>query len=235
MKYRSWREAVANGEFLYHHCRNIDHVLYDIVIPYRPHIHLPVPDCSGHCNFDDWHTYLDYDTAYRWLAERTGFWPLWLAVGADEDAIYMTGYASQFTRIISWSKEGNKYRKTGEFPSDVLFSWQQAPQGAFYLDYSNWHVVLNSVYLHCKDGHQAEIRDISSWWERQILRPSWKKSDWQRVTIRGTHSVQAVCPQLDLRSADLVRVRNKKEKIRLEKMGFRNVEVWRIKTWSSFS
>lgn len=235
MQYRSWGEAARSGALFFHHTRDVSHVTHDIAIPCRPHLHMPEPACRFELDCwscrdeqsEKWHDHLHFDACYRWLAERVGFWPIWLAVGAGEEALRMTGYDNQFGRCIAWSRDGNTYRTAGEFPSYALFSWRQPPQGIRYLDYDNWCIgLLNSVTI---QDHRSYVRDVPEWLERGILRRSWKDSDWLRKAIRETHSTQAVVPQLDLRSADLVRVRNKKEQLRLQAMGFERVEVWRMK------
>jgi hypothetical protein len=237
MQYRSWGEATADGALFFHHTRDIAHVAYDIAIPCRPHLHMPEPRCASdevNCwtlldeQSEKWHDHLYFDACYRWLAERVGFWPLWLAVGAEEETLRMTGYDNQFQRCLTRSRDGNTHRQAGDAPSYALFSWRQPPPGIRYLDYDNWCVgLLNSAVI---DHHRSYVRDVPAWLEKGILRRSWKDSDWLRRAIREVYSTQAVAPQLDLRSADLVRVRNKREQARLRALGFGQVEVWRMKT-----
>jgi hypothetical protein len=56
--------------------------------------------------------------------------------------------------------------------------------------------------------------------EARILRQSWKRSDWLRCARNEPHSVQAVAPMLDLRTADQVWCRNQVTKVALIELGF---------------
>ena len=70
---------------------------------------------------------------------------------------------------------------------------------------------------------------MSNYEKRLIFKPSWKKSKWLLYAKKKPHSVQLVVPNLDLRKAKRVWVRNKKTKNFLESVGFRNVDMKRIK------
>jgi hypothetical protein len=232
-----YEKARLDGALLFHHCRPLEFSTYDLAVPVRLTDILPKPAAcpaptEGHCEWDDWHDALHMEASYRWLAERVGFWPLWLAVGADEEAAYMSGYSSQFARLLSWSKQGRVYRQPGAFPSDVLFSWAQSPAGARYLDYSNWHYPLNAVYEVSR--HQKDC-EVPKSFEPSIFRPSWSETRWLREALREPGTVQAVSPLLDLRSADRVRVRSAAAKRELVARGFpgERVEVYRlaVRSW----
>lgn len=231
--YANWRQARSGGALLFHHSRPLAYSPYDLVLPTRL-TDLSSPTCpkptaaKPYCPWDDWHDALHMEAAYRWLAERVGFWPLFLAVGSGEDTLRMTGYEHQFARILAWHKSGNTYRAKGDFPSDALFSWREPPALVRFTDYSWWHVVLNSHEL--VGRHRYALRDISPYYERCILRPSWNQARWLTKALKEPGSTQAVAPQLDLRSADLVRVRSKQARAQLLERGFtpKRVEVWRM-------
>jgi hypothetical protein len=145
---------------------------------------------------------LTFDAAYAWAAERVGFWPLFVAVGRDDEDRRMTGYQDQWRR---WrATDGEQARPL----SRVLFSWRQAPPAAVFMDFGAWHIVLNSVEFPSADLGEARVRRISPSYERQIWKRSWRASDWLRMARRGQVSVQAVVPELDLRTADELWCRN---------------------------
>lgn len=155
--------------------------------------------------------------AYSWLEKQIGFHPLFLSVGETEEDIRMTGYQNQFRKILTESKDGKTYRKKGEYPNFVLFSFDEV-KGVF-LDYMNWHIVLNSSHRDYK---------ITDYEKRLVLKPSWNKSKWLLYAKRNPHSVQLVVSRLDLRKAERVWCRNKSTKKKLEEMDFTPVEVKRL-------
>ena len=184
---------------VYHHARELQHCVYGIVRPKR-----------GASKY--------FDKAYEWLEREVGFYPLFLAVGETIEDIEMTGYQGQWTRLLARGENYREYRKKGEIENQVLFSFTDMPAGAF-MDFQNWHMVLNSE----RDNYQLTDRE-----KRMIFRPSWKKSDWLRYARRNPNSVQLVVPELDLRKAVRIWVRNIQTQLNLESAGFRNVEVRRI-------
>jgi hypothetical protein len=160
--------------------------------------------------------------AYEWMQREVGFWPFWVAVGSDLDAIRMTGYDNQWRVRMSYCYTDpslNEYRKKGEFPNQVLFSWKDL-DGVFSC-YSAWHLVL------CNDEEKNPIKPHE---KRMIFKYSWNKARWLRESRkRKNYGVQMVTPFLDLRTANRVWVRNQETKCKLEEMGFQNVKVKRIK------
>lgn len=122
----------------YHHCRELAHVRHRAVHAVRP-----FPRSTGDLVHPDRHD----EVAYAWMADRCGFWPLWLAVGDDEVARRLTGYPNQWRRLLVSAPDPERCldRRRGDVPSDVLFSWADAPAGVVHSDYHNWHLVLNSV------------------------------------------------------------------------------------------
>jgi hypothetical protein len=78
---------------LFHHARTLAHVRHGVVRGAPPAGLLPEPDCAGGCpaELDDYHAAVLYDAAYAWLRERLGFWPLFLAVGEEDEDLRMTG------------------------------------------------------------------------------------------------------------------------------------------------
>jgi len=156
--------------------------------------------------------------AYEWLAEQIGFFPHFLSVGKDEYAIRRTGYPDQWMvrdggDVVDGEYRKN-YRKKGEFPNTVLFSFDHL-EGIF-IDYNYWHIALNT----CPNGRSV-TKSETKW----ILKPSWTRQRWLRAAL--TRPVDLVVPELPLEDAARVRVRNCATKGLVEAMGFRNVEVVR--------
>jgi len=141
----------------------------------------------------------EFAPAYAWLEGRLGFRPLFLAVGEDDEDRRMTGYQDHWRR---------RPRGAAPEPSRALFSWPQAPPGAVLMDFAAWHVVLNTP------------GDVQPSDERSLWKRSWTTGDWVRAARRGTTSVQAVVPALDLRTAEEVLCRNRAERGALVRLGF---------------
>lgn len=188
----------------YHHSRSLEHVVYGIVTQSRN---------QTNCELG-----AEFEAAYRWLENEVGFYPLFLSAGTTEEDIRMTGYQNQWRRILSEGPNGKEYRKKGNFPNDVLFSFGDI-DGVF-MDYDYWDVALNASH---KDYRMTNHE------KRLIFKPSWPKSKWLGKARNDQHSVQLVTPELYLPDAKRIRVRNKSTKSFLETMGFNDVEVKRIK------
>jgi len=158
--------------------------------------------------------------AYKWLEEQIGFFPHFVSVGNNENALYRTGYQDNW-RIYtgsdhlrgSWQKI---YRKKNEFPNNILFSFDNM-EGVF-MDYMSWHIAINA----CTNG-----RCVTKGEMRMILKPSWTRSRWLRAA-ENSHQVDLLVPALPLDNAVRIWVRNRETRNQMEKMGFRNVEVVRI-------
>jgi len=171
---------------------------------------------------------MDMKSAYLWLEKQIGFYPLFLAVGDDEEDLRITGYHNQWRRVISTrfvgKNEKGRYiketvlRKAGEFPNRVLFSFENL-EGVF-MDYDYWHIPLNE----CINGQDCADKRVRHW----VFKYSWDKSRWLRKAKQNPGSVQFVVPSLDLTKACRVYTRNNKTKEKLEDRGFRNVRVFRL-------
>jgi len=205
----------AVQELLFHHAREIAYVRYGVARAAPKSNLLPRPDCSAGCSDDDFHAAIWFDAAYRWAAQRLGFWPVFLAVGGDDEDKQMTGYQDQWLRLRREPTDSVEERRA----SIVLFSWLERPPGAVFMDFSAWHMVLNAIELSGEDPHRPYVRPLSSWEERQIWKRSWSASAWMRAARRHT-SVQAVVPALDLTTADQVWCRNQTDREHLVKLGF---------------
>lgn len=215
------RCSPAVTPYAFHHCRPLAHVTFD---PVTQHHALETPFCPGRCSYADDH-YTDlWDLAYGWLEEQFGFWPLFLAVGADEDAVRTTGYADQWRRITSYAKAGTTYRAKGDFPNDVLFSFATPPPAIRYSDH-DWFTlaVLNAIDHDGVDHHR--LRAISPYERRLVLKPSWPASRWLKAASGNRHVVQACVPELDLRTADAVWCRSQKARATLLALGFDPTKV----------
>jgi len=203
---------------LYHHTRKLEHVHHGIVPAVRLSQVIPEPDCRarGGCGdvwSDPWHdAALYYEPAYEWLSRQTGWWPLFLAVGTDDEDLLMTGYQNQF-------------RRQAESINDVMFSYEQLPDPKVFSDYDWWHLALNHGGYPLDGSHLRHAVELTDWQRRLIIKPSWRPSDWLRKARREPHSVQVVVPQLDLRQADRVYCRNQKTRMLLIGMGFSEQQV----------
>jgi hypothetical protein len=183
---------------LYHHSRSLDSVVFG--------------EIKANPDYFD-----DLAPAYFWLKKKFGFLPVFLAVGETEEDIRMTGYQCQWRQLLIDSPRGNTYRKKGEYPNYVLFSFEEV-EGKF-LDYMYWLFIMNST---------TSNRKVDSLDEKYTLKRSWTKSKWLKKAKKDPHSVQMVTSSLYLPDAKGVYVRNKQTKKTLEEMGFENVEVRRI-------
>lgn len=140
-----------------------------------------------------------------------------LTVGATEEDIRMTGYQNQWRRILSDGPNGKEHRKKGDFPNDVLFSFENI-DGVF-MDYDKWHLALNAGYKNYQ---------MTCYEKKAIFKPSWPASKWLRKAKKDPHSVQLVAENLYLPDAKRIGVRNQQTKNLLESMGFGNIVVRRI-------
>jgi len=209
---------------LFHHARELDHVCFGVVRQERVSRLLgPEPtDClrsGGPCPIDDWHEEAVWmEPAYDWLAERIGFYPLFLAVGDVEKVSRITGYDDQFRRKHRPRRLRNK----------VLFSFADLPEPVRFQDYDAWHFTIGGA-MELGTHHREVV--VPPYWERLILKRSYRRSDWLRLARRHPGSVQATVPQLDLRRADRIWCRNKDTARRLARMGFdpERIEVRRVR------
>lgn len=194
---------------LYHHCRLLESVSYGEIVA------------------DSTYSNPDFKEAYGWLEKEIGFYPLFLAVGISENDIRMTGYQNNWRRFIGTEKieDGKlvrKYRRGGEFPNEILFSFKLVD--GIFMDYDYWHIALNAV------GYKDIITDHE---KRLIFKPSWRKTQWLNKAKYEPHSVQLAAPRLYLPAASLISVRNKSTQLMLKMRGFQNIEVRRIRVESS--
>lgn len=183
----------------YHHCRSLDSVVY------------------GKVKADFEYSDPDFKYAYSWLEKEVGFYPLFLAVGTTEEDIRMTGYQNQWRRLLSKGPNGKEYTKGGEFPNDVLFSFENVD--GIFMDYNNWHLALNAGYKNYQ---------ITDYEKRLIFKPSWPTSKWLRKAKKTPHSVQLVTQSLYLPDSQRIWVRNQQTRALLISMGFENVETKRL-------
>ena len=183
----------------YHHSRDLQHVTYGLVSPEK---YSPADSMER-----------DILEAFAWLGESVGFYPLFLSVGVTEDDIRVTGYQSQWNRWTQETLDGRVYRRRGEFPNYVLFSFEDI-EGVF-MDYRLWDVSM----LHKDD--RKRLTDF-------IFNPSWTKEEWLKKALDDPGSVQIVTSELYLPGNGRIWVRNQQTKRSLESMGFENIEVKRI-------
>lgn len=216
------------SDLVYHHCT-----------PYNQVKNEPIYGDPAFTSLDDdcpsWRESSVY--AFRWLEERVGFYPLFLAVGATEDDIRMTGYQNQWRRVASYSKAGNEYVKPGEFKNNVLFSFRHV--NGVFTDYMIWNIIYGSLInvLNFKDDpeFQKELMEEANrpFLSKLMFKKSYSRADWLRFARKNPHHVQLLAPRLDLRAADRVWVRNEWTAEVLRRRGFKNVETKRlsVKDW----
>lgn len=185
----------------YHHSRSLESVVF------------------GEIKANPEHSDPELRNAYSWLEKQVGFYPLFLSVGPTEEDIRMTNYQDNW-RVKIFEDE---YRKAGEFPNNVLFSFEDV-DGVF-VDYQWWNLVISSGHV----DYQMTDDEKSL-----IFKPSWRKSDWLREATKErdpekeSHWVDLVTPTLYLPDAKRIWVRNNQTKKQLETMGFENTEVRRL-------
>ncbi len=194
---------------LYHHCRTLESVVYDIVKPKKI--------------FSD----PDLLPAYLWLEKEIGFFPLFLSVGESLRSIYDTGYEHQWRRkvssyILHYSAQGVAVVHKDEVPrqklNEVLFSFSDnAHLNGRYMDFREWECTLNTDYKNYQ---------LSEYEKKLLFKFSWNKKKW--IEKSKKNSVQFVVRDLDLRNAEKIWVRNQKTKKILEEMHFSNIEIKRI-------
>lgn len=159
--------------------------------------------------------------AYEWLEEQIGFFPHFISVGNDKSALCRTGYQDQW-RVWNGGdfvkgKFQKNYRKKGQFPNEVLFSFDHL-KGVF-MDFMSWHIAINA----CTNKRSVSTREM-----KMILKPSWTNQRWLRAAV-NSHSVDLLMPEIPLDKAARVCVRNQSTRKIMETKGFRNVEVARIR------
>lgn len=197
--YRSSEQENKLNIPLYHHSRPLEYSPYGIVKQER--------------GID-----FEFEGACQWIEREIGFYPVFLAVGATEQDIRMTGYHNQWRRLLARGKDLREYRKKGEIDNQALFSFTDVPDGIF-MDYDYWHIVLNSTYNNY---------NVNKWVKKLIFRSTWDKNRWLQNAADKPHTVQLIVPELDLREAKVVWVRNRETQEQLKNTGFHNVEVRRI-------
>jgi hypothetical protein len=163
--------------------------------------------------------------AYEWLAEQIGFFPHFVSVGNNDSALYRTGYQDNWSVHIGGDTVDGKYqkiyRKKGEFPNNVLLSFDHL-EGVF-MDFDYWHIAINA----CTNGGSVSKSEMT--W---ILKPSWTRERWLRAALTSTRPVDLLVPEIPLDKANRVRVRNHATQKLMEMKGFRNVDVARTRVES---
>lgn len=179
-----------------HHCRDLAHSPCGVVSG------VPASRAPGGLHREIADLEALYEACYGWLAERVGFWPVFLSIGGGPYARrHQTGYSGQWrVKLSDAGPPDRRYRRRGEFPSRVLFSWGTPPPGARFIDPSYWPIVFNSTDEH-PDG-TVTLRAVPPVYERLILKPGWAADRWIARARRRDGAVEAVVPELDLRTAD---------------------------------
>jgi len=160
--------------------------------------------------------------AYEWLEKEIGYYPVFFAVGEVEPVLWMTGYDDNWRVRTGGECFDGTYQKTfrhkGEFPNLACFSFSEID--GIFMDFQSWHIALNA----CMNGGRVSEAE-----GRMIFKPSWTQSRWLSASRKGTHSIQLVAPVVPLQCAEHGYVRNSVTRFMLEKRGFTNIEVKRVK------
>lgn len=160
--------------------------------------------------------------AYEWLEKEIGYYPVFFAVGEIESVLWMTDYDDNWRVWTGGERARGTYRKMfrhkGEFPNLVIFSFSEID--GIFMDFQSWHIALNA----CMNGGSVSEAE-----RRMIFKPSWTRSRWISASRKGTHRVQLVAPAVPLQCAERGYVRNSITCLMLEKRGFTNIEVKRVK------
>lgn len=223
----------------YHHARPLEFSAYDLILPQRRITYEPEDEYP--------------EKIFSWLEERLGFYPLFMAVGRTQTDRYMTGYQTQFDRRLlnqGAVVENNlvlfSYQKP---PPRGIYTDYHIWERDFYIndidDFTdNRRINLYETMLtkRVQAGELTEdeaqtklfayidnlpLTSVTKSAISSLFRPSWNHNDWVSYANRNPHSVQYVVPQLDLRDADLVVVRNKETEKEMKNRGFSHVVVER--------
>lgn len=158
----------------------------------------------------------DYLPGYKWLEKQIGFFPLFMAAGTEDSAPYNAGYNNQWRVKLS----STEYRAKGDIQNFVMFRFDETPETCCFLDSGWWSVGILTPHLNNEEPRQSEVRSV--------LKRSWSRARWLREIAKDKIGIELVVPQLDLRKANEVWVRNKHTRAQVEKLGFKNVQVRRI-------
>jgi len=166
--------------------------------------------------------------AYEWLEGEIGFFPLFLALGTQEWQLQMTGYQDQWRRLIGYDLKAQEklYRRKGESPNYCLFSFHEGDIGeGVFIDESAWVVFICGAFL---NGQPDRITEVQI---RTVFKRSWPRSRWVREAKRedSNLAINLVVPALDLSRAARSWVRNKGARKLLGRMGFKNIQVKRLR------
>ncbi|MBU6455310.1 MAG: hypothetical protein KGS72_26300 [Cyanobacteria bacterium REEB67] len=169
----------------------------------------------------------EFMPAYEWLGAEVGYFPLFLAIGNNEDdeAVRVTGYQNQWRVFVGGTMEPGQpyvktYRKAGEFPNFVLFAFElDSVPVRSYNDYQWWNIALTEI---------LSERQVGKGLRRRLFKPTWNESQWLRKASRDGHDVQVVAPRLDLDASAFIWVRNEATQRAMLARGFKNVRVKRI-------
>jgi hypothetical protein len=103
--------------------------------------------------------------------------------------------------------------------TNALFCWSDPPGELTYMDYMEWHIVLNSIQRVDEDPHVSRVAlDDPERTETDIFQPSWTADAWL-AHARHTE-VQAVAPRVDLSTADESWAPSKRAAHALRELGF---------------
>lgn len=136
------------SQLLYHHCRPLEAVVYDIVKPDK--------------KFADEY----FVKSYEWVEEKVGFYPLFLGVGNGRwVTYYVTGYDANWRKKLVDQPPSRNH---------VLFSFENL-EGIF-MDFSYWHIAMNATMNSEKVRAVEEARLFKrSWTKAKWLKKALKE------------------------------------------------------------
>lgn len=184
-----------------------------------------------HCDNTD----MIYKPAYAWWNDNFGFWPIFLAVGIGPETIRMTGYSNQFSKIISskWDSTKKKrvyqLRTKGNTPNYVLMSFTKVD--CLPHKFNTWENILcfATPTTSCSNNHEPYAK-IPSRLTNAIKGHTVKTIEsWIQTALKQDGKVQACAPQLNMSEITEIKVRNLETKKLLEKLGYTNISVLRLK------
>lgn len=175
------------SQLLFHHTRLLADSPYGVVEgrPWvRPAEERP-PQMAADADF-----LVMEELAQGWLAEHIGYWPL--HVGLGPPVRHWAGYEAQFAPGPAG----------GPIPWRVMFSFRAPPPALLFHTQELWSIHLASLTQ--DETGAMEVPALSETQRARVFRRDWDQARWLECGREDPESVCAVCPRLDLRSADRV-------------------------------
>lgn len=194
----------------------------------REFYHFGIPLKNAHycaVNSDSEDLDLHEKNLRSWLESIVGFNPVFIICGNHFMVFEYTGYANQFAKLISRSKKGSELRKKGEFPNQVMFSFDTIIPLNYI--YHEWIGAMNDL------AYGMSIEEVTEKWSHDVLKPDYSPEKWKEIARKNPGSVYAIVPEVDLRTATSIYVRNRLAEQQLEKRNFdtKKIKIERAKVY----